>query len=469
MSWHVLRQPGQRLAYLEGLLDVAQVARALLGRRPRAGTSRLRSDRVEAAPPRELRDPGPQRGVVAQAVEPRVDAGEDVLEDVLGVLVAQPEAADGDRVDVPRVALDELVPRVRVAGATAADELGVGQRSSSRSPAGLEQPCRDVLRRLLARERAREPRVRTADAEVHPDEMCRCGRPARGERGGRRGVRAIRRVAVLAGQRCERGGIRAERGDLERRCGGGFELLLEREVSLRIVAAPASASRSAVSASSQTRPSVCASSTARSPIAFAWAATPAASSHLAEQRATIATSRPRTRRSARRPSLRRARARPPTGGRGGRRAGVRGSLAAQCGESTAGAATFLDLRHVPLYLTEADVASLVSPADAVEAVEACFRRMAAGEVEIAPRRRLRLPEGALADMAASDQRARARRREALRGDAERRDLRRLPLRRGVLGARRGDRGRPARAAPNRRRERRRRAATSRSAARARSA
>jgi ornithine cyclodeaminase/alanine dehydrogenase-like protein (mu-crystallin family) len=60
------------------------------------------------------------------------------------------------------------------------------------------------------------------------------------------------------------------------------------------------------------------------------------------------------------------------------------------------------LRAVPLYLTEADVASLVSPADAVEAVEACFVRMAGGEVEIAPRRRLRLPEGSLADMAAVD-------------------------------------------------------------------
>ena len=57
---------------------------------------------------------------------------------------------------------------------------------------------------------------------------------------------------------------------------------------------------------------------------------------------------------------------------------------------------------MPLYLTESDVAALVSPADAVEAVEASFLRMAAGEVEIAPRRRLSLPEGALADMAASD-------------------------------------------------------------------
>jgi alanine dehydrogenase len=55
-----------------------------------------------------------------------------------------------------------------------------------------------------------------------------------------------------------------------------------------------------------------------------------------------------------------------------------------------------------LYLTESDVQSLLTPADAVAAIEACFRRMAAGDVEIAPRRRLRLPEGALADMAASD-------------------------------------------------------------------
>ncbi len=57
---------------------------------------------------------------------------------------------------------------------------------------------------------------------------------------------------------------------------------------------------------------------------------------------------------------------------------------------------------MPLYLTESDVQALIEPAAAVDVIEACFRRMAAGEVEIAPRRRLRLPEGALADMAASD-------------------------------------------------------------------
>jgi alanine dehydrogenase len=57
---------------------------------------------------------------------------------------------------------------------------------------------------------------------------------------------------------------------------------------------------------------------------------------------------------------------------------------------------------VPIYLTEADVGSLLEPADAVDAIEECFRRMARGEVVNAPRRRLRLREGALADMAASD-------------------------------------------------------------------
>jgi ornithine cyclodeaminase/alanine dehydrogenase-like protein (mu-crystallin family) len=57
---------------------------------------------------------------------------------------------------------------------------------------------------------------------------------------------------------------------------------------------------------------------------------------------------------------------------------------------------------VPLYLTEQDVAELLSPADAVEAVEACFRRLAGGAVENRPRYRLRLEGGVLAVMAAAD-------------------------------------------------------------------
>jgi len=57
---------------------------------------------------------------------------------------------------------------------------------------------------------------------------------------------------------------------------------------------------------------------------------------------------------------------------------------------------------LPLYLTEANVASLLTPADALEAVEGCFRRLAAGEVENRPRERLRLEDGAFAVMAAVD-------------------------------------------------------------------
>jgi alanine dehydrogenase len=57
---------------------------------------------------------------------------------------------------------------------------------------------------------------------------------------------------------------------------------------------------------------------------------------------------------------------------------------------------------VTLYLSESDVARLLSPADAVEAIEACFERMARGVVENRPRYRLRLEGGALAVMAASD-------------------------------------------------------------------
>ena len=57
---------------------------------------------------------------------------------------------------------------------------------------------------------------------------------------------------------------------------------------------------------------------------------------------------------------------------------------------------------MPLYLTEEDVTSLVGPEDAVEAIEGSFLRLARGEVELAPRRRLRLAAGSLADMAASD-------------------------------------------------------------------
>jgi alanine dehydrogenase len=57
---------------------------------------------------------------------------------------------------------------------------------------------------------------------------------------------------------------------------------------------------------------------------------------------------------------------------------------------------------VPLYLTEADVESLVTVEDALEAVEGSFRRLAAGEVRNVPRRRLPAGEGGFALMSAVD-------------------------------------------------------------------
>ena len=55
-----------------------------------------------------------------------------------------------------------------------------------------------------------------------------------------------------------------------------------------------------------------------------------------------------------------------------------------------------------LYVTEEQVGELLTPADAVDAIEACFHRLARGAVQNRPRYRLRLEHGALAVMAASD-------------------------------------------------------------------
>jgi ornithine cyclodeaminase/alanine dehydrogenase-like protein (mu-crystallin family) len=60
------------------------------------------------------------------------------------------------------------------------------------------------------------------------------------------------------------------------------------------------------------------------------------------------------------------------------------------------------LSLVPLYLTEADVTGLLTPADAVEAVEASFRRLAEGAVDNRPRERLPIEDGQLAVMACVD-------------------------------------------------------------------
>jgi alanine dehydrogenase len=58
---------------------------------------------------------------------------------------------------------------------------------------------------------------------------------------------------------------------------------------------------------------------------------------------------------------------------------------------------------VPLYLTETDVAELLTPADAVDVIKECFQRIARGGVENRPRTRLRVEDGVFAVMAASDE------------------------------------------------------------------
>ena len=63
---------------------------------------------------------------------------------------------------------------------------------------------------------------------------------------------------------------------------------------------------------------------------------------------------------------------------------------------------------VPLYLSETDVASLLTPADALPVLEDCFRRLASGACDNRPRARLPLEDGYFAVMAATDCRARVR-------------------------------------------------------------
>ena len=55
-----------------------------------------------------------------------------------------------------------------------------------------------------------------------------------------------------------------------------------------------------------------------------------------------------------------------------------------------------------LHLDEDDVARLLTPADAVATIEACFERMARGAVRNKPRYRLALDHGSMAVMAAAD-------------------------------------------------------------------
>jgi alanine dehydrogenase len=57
---------------------------------------------------------------------------------------------------------------------------------------------------------------------------------------------------------------------------------------------------------------------------------------------------------------------------------------------------------MPLYLTEAEVGELLTPRDALDAVEGCFERLARGSIQNRPRSRILLDDGVFAVMAAAD-------------------------------------------------------------------
>ena len=145
----MLRKFGQRRVDGEGvgqLVDPVvlalslQIFERLLTRRG--------AETVDAEPPRQRREPGPERVVVAEGAQALIRPGEGVLEDILGVVGGQPERLR-DRVDVARVALDELAPGVGVAGAATCDELGVRDHGHiKQESAGKRSPMGSTTSRL---------------------------------------------------------------------------------------------------------------------------------------------------------------------------------------------------------------------------------------------------------------------------------------------------------------------------------
>jgi hypothetical protein len=114
--------------HVEGVLEVGEhVIGGHVGKRFdfRPDLAAARPEPVDAESAGELGDPRADGVVLAERVEPFVDAREDVLVNVLGVLRRQAEGLDGDRVDVAGEALDELAPGLVVAAAAAGDQGSV--------------------------------------------------------------------------------------------------------------------------------------------------------------------------------------------------------------------------------------------------------------------------------------------------------------------------------------------------------
>src|SRR3954469_9651401 len=122
----VVGQAGHRLMDVERLVDPSD--RVLVGVGCKLALlgcllARARPQPVDAGPAGELREPRLDGLVATERVEPLVGFREDLLEDVLGVLVAKPKALTRDRVDVTGETLDESGPGRLVACAATGDEL----------------------------------------------------------------------------------------------------------------------------------------------------------------------------------------------------------------------------------------------------------------------------------------------------------------------------------------------------------
>src|SRR6478672_7141175 len=155
---------------------------------------RARSQPVNADASGQLGDPRLDRLVAAQRVESLVDLGEDLLEDVLGVLIPQTEALARDRIDVAGEALHESRPRILVAATAEGDEL----RGRNRLGHGRPVLDRDLLLLRLAEPLGHHLEELPGDLSIRLDERPELPRrePVAGEIGLGRDRRGAARLVV---------------------------------------------------------------------------------------------------------------------------------------------------------------------------------------------------------------------------------------------------------------------------------
>ena len=235
--------------------------------RARTALPLARREPVEADPRVSCAIQGRSASGFAERAEPVVDPQEDVLEGVLGVGALEPVALRADRVHVARVAQDELVPGVLVAGQAPPDEFRVlgHRRIKHESGAGVERPGGRVARVVGGPERVQQTRSssgapsgsRERGGRRRPRPRPRERRRRRRRRGG--GRRSARRRA-----RATSATSAAASRDLERhaaaRCMSWLELGLRR--------------RQGVERRGEHIRVVLGETSSRSASAFAWATTP---------------------------------------------------------------------------------------------------------------------------------------------------------------------------------------------------